>query len=572
MASNQANEMPDMAGSGGGEGAAAPDGSGLMEATTDGQPRIEAGILPGLEVIRSYGSSGEWRLWVPLDADASSEDILGCLERMVEQVKRGGVRICSPREATVPNSRPEPQLFSLAHVEADKPTEKEEDDDDDDDEDEREDESKDKREDEEDDEDGEDDGNETELAAIMPNEQSLPVRLNPHPPFESDVFSWIQDVEEEEERRMAAEVLRQHAEIWRSRFPRTPFFPGCGPFEVPLTFQQKRRLVPSQAMTAAVMGSSCFVGTEITLNGPFTGSENRVFSLSLRVKTLGLLSCWPGNFQLLNGWKLLLQFYSQLGQSDHQLHTIYRRGVYNWSLGIVSECQALLEQCGVEQEENAAQYYDGLRRRLADRGLVPPSDGINFRLERAEQCFVVISLERPFADAQAAIDTLSRLLSDTRARDAASRETEYIEANGVLHTPRLVPAGHLNAEMLLRTKKRDLESYTIGSTDAASKPHVYLTIETPGLLDTLYYTEEDLVVTGDDCLKPGYCEVEIKVAGLQFRDVMTALGQVPGDSFGCDGAGVVTRSNPGSKFQPGDRVIYCSNDGKGFGTYAHYLE
>lgn len=192
--------------------------------------------------------------------------------------------------------------------------------------------------------------------------------------------------------------------------------------------------------------------------------------------------------------------------------------------------------------------------------------------ERADQCFVIVSLERPFADAQASVETLSRVLSDTRTRDAASRETEYIEANGVLHTPRLVPAGHLNAEMLLRTKKRDLETYTIGSTDAASKPHVYLTIETPGLLDTLYYTEEDLVVTGDDCLKPGYCEVEIKVAGLQFRDVMTALGQVPGDSFGCDGAGVITRSNPGSRFQPGDRVIYCSNDGKGFGTYAHYLE
>ncbi|GKT64518.1 polyketide synthase [Colletotrichum tofieldiae] len=53
---------------------------------------------------------------------------------------------------------------------------------------------------------------------------------------------------------------------------------------------------------------------------------------------------------------------------------------------------------------------------------------------------------------------------------------------------------------------------------------------------------------------------------------MVVLGGVPGDSFGCDVAGVNSRSNPGSKFRQGDRVACCSNYGKGFGTYACYPE
>ncbi|KAK2005876.1 polyketide synthase [Colletotrichum eremochloae] len=189
--------------------------------------------------------------------------------------------------------------------------------------------------------------------------------------------------------------------------------------------------------------------------------------------------------------------------------------------------------------------------------------------ERAEQAFVILSLEKPLADTRATLETLARVLDDAKRSDTSSRETEYVEADGVLHTPRLIPAGHVNQAILARTKTPDPEPYTIGSTDPASKPHFYLTIETPGLLDTLYYAEDPAAAEPP---APGYCEVEVKVAGLNFRDVMIALGGVPGGSFGCDGAGVISRASPGSKFKPGDRVIYCSNDGRGFGTYAHYVD
>ncbi|TLD14471.1 hypothetical protein PspLS_11221 [Pyricularia sp. CBS 133598] len=189
--------------------------------------------------------------------------------------------------------------------------------------------------------------------------------------------------------------------------------------------------------------------------------------------------------------------------------------------------------------------------------------------ERADQCFVIVSLEHPWASTQASAETLLRVLSDARRSDSASRETEYFQVDGLLYTPRLIPAGHINGAMLARNKKRDIATYNMGSGDAASKPRFYLTIETPGLLETLYYTED---AAAADPLAPGSCEIEIKVAGMQFRDVMIALGQVTNDSFGCDGAGVVTRAGSGSIFKPGDRVIYCSNDAKGFGTFARYKD
>lgn len=186
--------------------------------------------------------------------------------------------------------------------------------------------------------------------------------------------------------------------------------------------------------------------------------------------------------------------------------------------------------------------------------------------ERADQCFVNLSLEQPF-DAPKSADTIVRVLHDALAGDSIARETEYTEIDSLIHIPRLVPTGGLNDVLVAKSKPPEVQPYVMGSNGA--KPHFYLTIQTPGLLDTLYYAEDE---SSEEAIKPGHSEVEIKVGGLNFRDVMIALGGVPGNSFGCDGAGIVSRSGPGSKFQAGDRVICCSNDGKGFGTFARYLD
>jgi acyl transferase domain-containing protein/D-arabinose 1-dehydrogenase-like Zn-dependent alcohol dehydrogenase len=59
-------------------------------------------------------------------------------------------------------------------------------------------------------------------------------------------------------------------------------------------------------------------------------------------------------------------------------------------------------------------------------------------------------------------------------------------------------------------------------------------------------------------LAPGQVRVAVRAAGLNFRDVLNALGLYPGEAppLGIEGAGVVTGTGPGvTAFAPGDRVL-----------------
>ena len=59
-------------------------------------------------------------------------------------------------------------------------------------------------------------------------------------------------------------------------------------------------------------------------------------------------------------------------------------------------------------------------------------------------------------------------------------------------------------------------------------------------------------------LAAGQVRVAVRAAGLNFRDVLDALGMYPGDagSLGCEGAGVVTETGPGvSGLAAGDPVM-----------------
>ncbi|MFI2779953.1 SDR family NAD(P)-dependent oxidoreductase, partial [Streptomyces sp. ALB3] len=86
--------------------------------------------------------------------------------------------------------------------------------------------------------------------------------------------------------------------------------------------------------------------------------------------------------------------------------------------------------------------------------------------------------------------------------------------------------------------------------------------DTPWRLDiTQKGTFENLALAG--CpdvagpLAPGAVRVGMRAAGLNFRDVLIALGVYPGDAtMGIEGAGVVLETGPGvTGLQPGDRVM-----------------
>ncbi|MFI6118032.1 SDR family NAD(P)-dependent oxidoreductase, partial [Kitasatospora sp. NPDC051164] len=57
-------------------------------------------------------------------------------------------------------------------------------------------------------------------------------------------------------------------------------------------------------------------------------------------------------------------------------------------------------------------------------------------------------------------------------------------------------------------------------------------------------------------LEPGQVRIAVRAAGLNFRDVLIALGVYPGEALmGGEGAGVVLETGPDTRFRPGDRVM-----------------
>jgi phthiocerol/phenolphthiocerol synthesis type-I polyketide synthase C len=80
----------------------------------------------------------------------------------------------------------------------------------------------------------------------------------------------------------------------------------------------------------------------------------------------------------------------------------------------------------------------------------------------------------------------------------------------------------------------------------------------PGDLDSLYARVLELAQPA-----AGQVEIEVHAAGLNFSDVMKAMGLYPGANcsplpLGAECAGIVTRAGDGVKYHPGDRVLGIS--------------
>ena len=129
-------------------------------------------------------------------------------------------------------------------------------------------------------------------------------------------------------------------------------------------------------------------------------------------------------------------------------------------------------------------------------------------------------------------------------------ETEYIGRKGLLLIPRIFEDTCLNEFVNLKT---GLHEASMRPLKCDGDRAVQLTINSPGLLDSLQFIDDSKV---DEPLKPDEIEIDVKAVGVNFKDVMIAMGQLPSDSIGLECSGVVTKVGEAaaSSFQPGDRV------------------
>ena len=143
---------------------------------------------------------------------------------------------------------------------------------------------------------------------------------------------------------------------------------------------------------------------------------------------------------------------------------------------------------------------------------------------------------------------------------SAEPDMEYMERDGTLYIPRVVTDDEMNkfVHQQLRESEPELQPF-----HQEGRP-LKLTIGNPGLLDTLHFMD-DYTLAGS--LDEGYVEIEVKAVGLNFKDVMIAMGHLSNEHIGIECSGVVSRVGSAvTDLRPGDRVCAIAE-----GSFASYI-
>lgn len=197
------------------------------------------------------------------------------------------------------------------------------------------------------------------------------------------------------------------------------------------------------------------------------------------------------------------------------------------------------------------------------------------RLENSDLRLVTLNIQHSIAsDSPGVIQRVSDVIraSFMASETERSNEVEYAYDHGSVKIPRLISDDKINSLVKQVNCTPDLEQSPFHQRGRPIKLHV----KTPGLMDSLQFVEDSLAQ------KPlGAFEVEIKVmaCGLNFKDVIVALGRMNASiPMVGECAGVVV--GVGSHFQDmykiGDRVCgWCgtpfASNARVHGYNAHLL-
>ena len=181
------------------------------------------------------------------------------------------------------------------------------------------------------------------------------------------------------------------------------------------------------------------------------------------------------------------------------------------------------------------------------------------RLEQDRLTAILVSLEDKCLR-KPKIAHIVQVFSDALDKAPTQVEVEYEERDGIIGTRRLVEHRIVNNTVTGKLSPQQLQLGLFG--DGANRP-LKLTTGITGLLNTLHFEEDKIAHS-----PVGADEIEVRVmcSGLNFRDVLIALGQLNGNGFGSECSGIVVQNGINARFHPGDRVA-CIASGS-IGSYA----
>ena len=180
------------------------------------------------------------------------------------------------------------------------------------------------------------------------------------------------------------------------------------------------------------------------------------------------------------------------------------------------------------------------------------------RLENSTKRYVSLDLDPNVPMAEVAnIDVLAGVIqkSFNRSDDGDSVEFEYAVRWGVTEIPRIYEEKKQNKAMLDQSGRDETDLLPFTN----SGRNIMLSVGSPGLLDTLAF-KDDLSVL--DALPDDYIEISPAAFGLNFRDIMVAMGQLAEWRMGWECSGVISRvgknvEKEGSNLKVGDLIYAC---------------
>ncbi|KAJ8066800.1 hypothetical protein OCU04_004187 [Sclerotinia nivalis] len=128
---------------------------------------------------------------------------------------------------------------------------------------------------------------------------------------------------------------------------------------------------------------------------------------------------------------------------------------------------------------------------------------------------------------------------------------EYVEIGGVLSIPRLVPDNLFTRQLQMKPQQSCMRLFQ-------NSPPLKMIVESPGLLDSFHFVEDRDVSRP---LANDEVEIQTQAIGMNFKDCLIALGQIPNGKLGQECAGIVTRAGSNTQFLPGDRIILIAYEG-----------
>ena len=168
------------------------------------------------------------------------------------------------------------------------------------------------------------------------------------------------------------------------------------------------------------------------------------------------------------------------------------------------------------------------------------------RTEFNKLIFVTLALEEGIQRSGSFGQKIHRVFENTMSQSVRDFESEYKEKDGIMEIGRLIQADDLNEDIQVKTQRNQSTMQEFGHG-----PPLVLHVESPGLLNSLQFRED---VTSSKPLASGEIEIKVEATGVNFRDCLTALGQIDTKLLGSECSGTVNKVGDCCEFKPGDRV------------------